>query len=429
MRFSASPPERPAPRLLHITTVSETLGFLIGQVGYLRAQGFEVHALSSPGEWLGTFAARERVPVHAVELLRRITPLQDLRALSRIRRVLRRLRPVIVHGHTPKGGLLGMIAATLERVPVRVYHLHGLPLMTATGMRRQLLTWTERVSCRLAHQVFCVSHSLREVAIAEGLCPADKIKVLLGGSINGVDAVGRFNPGRLPEGTRAAIRARYGIPTEATVVGFVGRIVRDKGMVELAAAWRALRERFPQLHLFLVGPFEPQDPVPAEVTALFHSDPRIHLAGVCWETPPLYAAMDFMVLPTYREGFPVVPLEAAAMGLPTIATRIPGCIDAIEDRRTGLLVPPRDAAALAEALAVYLREPKLWHRHGRAARERVLRDFRQEALWEALAAEYGRLLQRVAGDGWWVAGEDKESPASPTTHHPSPATPQALATA
>src|SRR5207247_622691 len=128
---------------------------------------------------------------------RRITPLKDVQALGRIRRVFRHVRPDIVHGHTPKGGLLAMIAATLERVPVRIYHMHGLPLMTATGLKQRLLRWTETVSCRLAHQVLCVSHSVQEVAIAEGLCPAAKIKVLLGGSINGVDALGRFHPTRL----------------------------------------------------------------------------------------------------------------------------------------------------------------------------------------------------------------------------------------
>jgi glycosyltransferase involved in cell wall biosynthesis len=397
MRQSAIAPEqRPPHRLVHVTTVPETLAFLNGQAAYLRARGIEVHALSSPGEWAGTFRTREQVPVHTVELTRRITPLHDLRAVGRIRRIVRQVRPDIVHGHTPKGGLLAMIAASLEGVPVRIYHLHGLPLMTATGLKRRLLQWTETISCRLAHQVLCVSNSVREVAIAEGLCPAHKIKVLLGGSINGVDADGQFNPARLPAATRTEIRNRYGIPPDATVAGFVGRIVRDKGMAELAWAWRTLREEYPQLHLLMVGPFEPQDPVPTEVEALLREDPRIHLVGVCWETPPLYAAMDLVILPTYREGFPVVPLEAAAMGLPVVATRIPGCVEAVQDRTTGLLVPVRDAAALAEAIRGYLHNPELARRHGRAGRERVLCDFRREAMWEALSWEYARLL-RTAG--------------------------------
>lgn len=382
--------------LLHITTVPVTLTFLVGQIGYMQKRGLAVRALSSPGEDLGRFGEREGIPTYAVEMLRRITPLRDLAAVARIVRVIRRTRPEIVHAHTPKGGLLGMTAAALARTPVRIYHMRGLPLMGATGARRRLLRATEQVACRLAHQVYCVSHSVREVAISEGICPPEKVKVLLGGSGNGVDAGGRYDPARLDPGTRLETRRRLQIPENAVVLGFVGRIVRDKGIVELATAWRTLREHHPQLHLLLVGPFEPQDPVPAEIEAMLRSDPRVHLTGMDWETPPFYAAMDVVVLPTYREGFPNVPLEAAAMQLPVVATRIPGCVDAVQDGVTGILVPPRDAAAFEAALQRYIEDAELRRQHGRAGRERVLREFRQEAIWEALYQEYRRLL-RVNG--------------------------------
>jgi glycosyltransferase involved in cell wall biosynthesis len=277
--------------------------------------------------------------------------------------------------------------------------MRGLPLMGATGARRRLLWSTEWVACRLAHRVLCVSHSVRAEAVAAGICPPDKIRVLLGGSGNGVDAAGRFDPDAQGERARAATRSRFGIPADATVIGFVGRLVRDKGLVELAAAWRELRGAYPRLHLLLVGPWEPQDPVPAEVERLLRDDPRVHLAGMDWDTPPLYAAMDVVALPTFREGFPNVPLEAAAMRLPVVATRIPGCIDAIADGETGLLVPPRDAAALAAALRRYLDEPELRTLHGVAGRDRVLHEFRQEAIWEALLGEYRELLDRRAAGG------------------------------
>jgi glycosyltransferase involved in cell wall biosynthesis len=379
--------------LLHVTTIPMSLTFLRGQVGYMKARGFEVHALSSPGEDLDAFGEREGVAVSAVEMPRRVTPLRDLRAVGAIVREMRRIRPVIVHAHTPKGGLLGMIAARAYGAPVRVYHMRGLPLTAATGWKRRLLWATERVACRLAHQVLCVSHTVRAEAVQAGVCPPEKIRVLLGGSGNGVDSEGRFNPARQGEAARARVRARFGIPAEAPVIGFVGRLVRDKGVVELAEAWAALREEHPDLHLVLVGPFEPQDPVPAGVERLLREDPRVHLAGMDWDTPPYYAAMDLVVLPTYREGFPNVPLEAAAMGLPVVATRVPGCVDAVADGETGLLVEPRDACDLRRALSVYLQEPALRRRHGEAARARVLRDFRQEAIWEAIHEEYLRLLR------------------------------------
>ncbi|CAN5847843.1 glycosyltransferase family 4 protein [soil metagenome] len=379
--------------LLHVTTIPMTLTFFVGQIGYMKERGLAVRALSSPGDDLGRFGEREGIPTHAVEMLRRISPGRDLAAVARIVRVIRGTRPEIVHAHTPKGGLLGMIAATIARTPVRIYHMRGLPLLGATGNRRRLLRATEQVACRLAHQVYCVSHSVREVAVSEGICPPEKVKVLLGGSGNGVDAGGRYNPANLDPGTRLETRRRLRIPEDAVVLGFVGRIVRDKGIVELATAWRALRERHPQLHLLLVGPFEPQDPVPVEIETMLRGDPRVHLTGMDWETPPFYAAMDVAVLPTYREGFPNVPLEAAAMQLPVVATRIPGCIDAVQDGVTGTLVPPRDAAALEAALESYIEDAELRRRYGRAGRERVLREFRQEAIWEALYQEYRGLLR------------------------------------
>ncbi|HST60831.1 MAG TPA: glycosyltransferase family 4 protein [Longimicrobium sp.] len=379
-------------RLVHVTTVASSFTFLQGQVRLLRERGVQVSLVSSPDGDLDAFAAKLGVPAHGVEMPRRITPLQDLGAVLRLRRHLRALRPDVVHAHTPKGGLLGMLGAWLAGVPVRVYHMRGLPLMGAQGVRRRLLWCTERVSCALAHRVICVSHSLRDVALREGLCPPERITVVAGGSGQGVDAGGRFDPQRLEPGTREAVRARMGIPADAVLAGFVGRLVRDKGVVELYEAWRALRERIPALHLLLVGPFESEDPVPPEVRRGFEEDPRVHLSGMDWNTPPYYAAMDLLVLPTYREGFPNVPLEAAAMGLPVVATRIPGCVDAVDDGRTGTLVPARDAAALAEAIRGYAEDPDLRRAHGQAGRARVEAQFRQEVVWEGIFAEYARLL-------------------------------------
>ena len=372
-------------------TAPEALLFLRGQAGFMRARGIETQVISSPGEGLARFGADEGVETAAVPMARRITPLADLQALFRLVREFRRRRPVIVHAHTPKGGLLGMIAACLVRVPVRIYHISGLPFVTASGSRRFLLRATEQVSCALAHRVLCVSRSVREVAVAEHVCAPGKISVLLGGSINGVDAQQRFNPARHGD-ARQATRSRLGIPPEAIVVGFVGRLVRDKGIAELARMFQLLRDELPRLHLLLVGPFEPQDPVDPLVRQQLADDPRVHHAGLDWNTPPYYAAIDLFALPTWREGFGVVLIEAAAMGLPVVATRVPGCVDAVEDGVTGLLVPPRDPEALAAAVRRYLGDPALARRHGEAGRARVLRDFQQEKMWAALETFYRTLL-------------------------------------
>lgn len=377
-------------RLLHVTTIPMSLVFLRGQVDFMRQHGIDIAVLSSPGRDLDVFAHEYNVPSFAVDMRREITPLRDIAALWEILHVVRSLRPHIVHAHTPKGGLLGMLGAALGGVPLRVYHMRGLPLQTAIGWRRRLLWLTEWIACRLAHRVLCVSHSLRTLAVEARVCPASKIEVPLGGSGNGVDALDRFNRDSLSAGAREETRSRFAIPHTARVIGFVGRLVRDKGIVELATAWRALREEFSNAHLLLVGPLESQDPIPPEIEESLRGDDRVHFAGMDWNTPPLYAAMDVVALPTYREGFPNVPLEAAAMQLPVVATRIPGCADAVLDCQTGTLVPSHDAAALGVALAPYVRDPALCNHHGATGRERVLREFSQERIWEYIHDMYER---------------------------------------
>ena len=380
---------------MHIMTAPQTLGFLDGQVRYMAEHGFEITAISSPGPFLTGFAAREPVHLITVDMPRRITPFQDLIALIHLVRMIRVIRPDIVHAHTPKGGLLGMLAARVAGVPVRIYHMHGLPFMTATGFRRRLLTWSERVSCVLAHRVLCVSHVLRQYAIEQRLCAPDKIVTPLGGSVNGVDALDRFNPDH-PVGDatkrRNEIRARHEIPDEALVIAFIGRLVRDKGIVELADAWRVLADRHADLYLLMAGPFEPQDPVPGSTRAFLESHSRIHLLGQTDDVRGVLAASDVLVLPTYREGMPTAPLEAGSMRLPVVATRVSGCVEAVEDGVTGILVPVGDASALAEALELYINDRDRRLRDGEAGRTRVLKTFARERIWNATLCEYVDLL-------------------------------------
>jgi glycosyltransferase involved in cell wall biosynthesis len=215
--------------------------------------------------------------------------------------------------------------------------------------------------------------------------------VLVNGSVNGVDAAERFNPDFLKL-HRSIAREMHNIPAEASVVGFIGRRVRDKGIIELAAAWNRIRETYPNAYLLVVGPTEPQDPVPAATEQLLQRDSRVRMAGFVDDILLAYAAMDIFVLPTYREGFPVSLLEAAAVELPAVATKVPGCVDAILDGITGTLVPAFDEEALSDAIRRYLDQPELRTQHGRAARERVMREFKPEPILEAAYQECIRLL-------------------------------------
>ena len=381
-------------RLLHVVTVPVSLNFFRGQIGYLRAHGLDVQAASSPGEEAEFAREREGITVHEVPMNRGISPLADLVSLWRLIRLMRRIKPDIVHSHTPKAGLLGTIAARLTRTRGVMLSIFGLPQMTSRGLKLRLLNTMTWFSCKLAKRVWCDSDSMRQHLSESKLCSADKIVVLGHGSSNGIESQKKFNPASYSAEDRRALRTQYNIPQDALVVCFVGRIVADKGMRELAGAWRSLREKFPQLHLMVVGPFEPQDPLDPQDEELLHTDPRIHLTGMTQDVPRHLAAVDLLVNPSYREGFNVALLEAAAMGLPVVASRVPGCADPVVEGVTGMLVPVRDAAALAQAIENYLLEPALREQHGRAGRARIVRDFQPQQIWQELEQQYLELSQR-----------------------------------
>ncbi|MBI2378123.1 MAG: glycosyltransferase family 4 protein [Deltaproteobacteria bacterium] len=379
--------------IVFVTTVPETLPFLRKQVERLQASGFEVHCVSSSGPLLDRFHELSGVPVHEVSMPRTLAPLADLQALAKLVALFVELHPDAVHSSTPKAGLLGTTAAAIARVPTRVYQMRGLPMDTASGPLKVVFWGAELVSCTLAHRVIAVGKSVREAAIARRLCRSDKVRVLAGGSGQGVDAA-RFAPDRYSREQRAKARARFGIPEGATVVGFVGRIVSEKGVPELAMAWSRLRERHPNAHLVLVGPRETRDPVPALILDALDSDSRAHFTGHVLEPAELIAIMDVVALPTHREGFPNVPLEAAAMEVPVVASDLPACREAVEHGRTGLLFPVRDDQALERALETYLANPALRREHGKRARARVLDEFSADRSAEALLAEYLELVPR-----------------------------------
>lgn len=317
---------------------------------------------------------------------RGVAPFSDVASLIRLWRVLRQLRPSMTEFSTPKAGLLGNLAAKLCRVPVRVYLLRGLRLETLSGLKRRLLLAAERLAAASAHHVLCNSKSLRDKAAELGVAPVEKLHVLGGGSSQGVDT-DRFSPG--PE----SIRGRAGIPTDCPVIGFVGRLTCDKGIPELLQAFVRILKVIPNARLLLVGWFDESDDAVGEaVRWQIKTHPQIVHTGFVADTAPYYRSMDLLVLPTWREGFPNVVLEAEATGIPVVATHATGSCDSVLPEVTGLLIPAGYPEAIAEAVIRLIRNPDERCRMGRAARAWVIERFVNQQVLSLTVGFYKKLV-------------------------------------
>ena len=389
---AAGAPATGALQIAYLTTIPMTLGFFRGHMEHEASLGSRLLLVSSAADGeLEAFAREVGAACAPVEITRQIAPMADLRSLRRLVTVLRAARPDVLQTATPKAALLGTVAARLARIPV-VVGVFGLPQMTETGWRRRLLDVTTRISTMGARVVWCDSPSMADHVVAQRLAPPSRVRVIGRGSVGGVDACGAFNPEAVAT-ERVSIRGELGIGENAPVLGFVGRLARDKGMLELGQAWRSLRERHPDAHLVLVGPDDGD--MPEEARRLLAPDSHTHVVGPRRRVAPYFAVMDTFVMPSYREGFCVTNIEASAMALPVVATRIPGCVDSVVDGVTGTLVPVRDPEALAEAVERYLASPDLAAAHGRAGQERVRHEFDPAALQAELARTYRDLLGRT----------------------------------
>ncbi len=378
-------------RVVHVTTVDMSVRFLLlNQLRFLQRAGYAVSAMCARGQWVPEIQAAG-IAVHPVNLTRRVVdPFRDLRALAQMTRYLRANRITLVHTHTPKAGFLGQLAARLAGVPVIVNTIHGFYFHAGTPpVMRRLWIALETIAAHFSDAILSQNAEDLATAVREKICAPTKITYLG----NGIDLT-RFDRATLDAAALVAKRQELGLPADAPVVGMVGRLVREKGYMEFFAAARAIREQFPDCQFIVVGPIETEkaDALTPATADAFGLRGAIHFLGWRQDMPALYALMDVLALPSYREGFPRAPMEAAAMGTPVVATDIRGCREVVAPGVNGALVPPRDAEALARALIELLRDEPKRRMMGWAGRQRAETLFDERRVFDQVAATYRRLL-------------------------------------
>ena len=419
-------------KLIRITTVPLSLDKLLGkQLGFV-SRYYQLTAVSADGPELKRIAEKYGVDYCHVEMTRAITPLKDLAAVWKFYRFLKKEKPELVHSHTPKAGLVGMMAAWFAGVPVRMHTVAGLPLLEATGAKRTILNMVEKITYAFATKVYPNSFAMRDLIVKEGFCAPGKLKVLANGSSNGIDTE-YFSPSAVTESMKTAVRADLGILEDDFVFIFVGRLVGDKGINELVEAFgkvkaeikgfcsakevasppvadrndrlmdnnkvedegkdeggiENLSHRRRNVKLLLVGPLEEElDALLPQTLEAIETHPDIISVGYQDDVRPYFAVADALAFPSYREGFPNVVLQAGAMELPAIVTDINGCNEIIEEGKNGMIIPVKDSAALGQAMEKMISNPHVYRSMKGNARPLIESHYRQEVVWKALLEEY-----------------------------------------
>ena len=371
-----------------VTTIPASLNFFKGQCALLN-QYFEVSVVSSQREKLELFGFSEGVRTHCISMKRPISLFYDLISLCQFVFLFLRERPKVVHGNTPKASLLSMLAAKVTGVPVRIYMCHGLRYQGSCGFMRKLLMSMERLSCLCATEVLCVSEGVRETLIEDKICSSSKCRVILHGSANGID-LNLFDPDKVDI---SGLRAQIGIPDTDFVFLFVGRIVKDKGINELVGAFNRLSKEYMNISLLLVGAEEKNlNPISMEASLVIKENPKIFAVGSKENVKPYMLLSDAFVLPSYREGFGMVLIEAGALSKPCITTDIIGCNEIILPGENGVIIPSKDEEALYQAMENFLLHPEEVQRMAEKARPLIASRYDQKMVWRALLKEYKRII-------------------------------------
>ena len=393
-------------KLIRITTVPTSLHSLIkGQPNFMQKHSFEVQLLSSEGEEIPFIKEDTGIVVKTFPYTRTISPLTDLKALWLTYKYFRKEKPKIVHTHTPKAGVVGMLAAKLSGIPIRMHTVAGLPLMEATGIKRKVLNFVERLTSWSATNVYPNSNALREFMEKEGLAPRSKLTDIGNGSSNGINTE-FFSKRHLEqsatkskdmlEDRKNSSNTQRSAHNDGVTFCFVGRIVKDKGINELLSAFNKLSAKYANAKLLLVGGEERElDPISKQSQEIIESNKHVISIGFQKDVRPFLAASDVFVFPSYREGFPNVVMQAGALELPSIVTNINGSNEIIEDGVNGIIIPVKDEQAIYDKMKLLYNNKGLRDKLAKNSRKMIIDRYDQKFVWEELLKEYNRLLGLV----------------------------------
>ncbi len=377
------------PILVRITTVPISLKILLkGQMHYMQQQGFDVVMISASGKEVDEVKEQEKCRHLIVPFKRNISPLHDLYCLLKLIKIIRTIKPDIVHTHTPKAGLLGMIAAFVCGVPVRMHTVAGLPWINFTGWKRYMMRQLEKLSAALSTFTYPNSFNLMNTLQNEKI-GIGKMKVLGAGTTNGIDTEHYCSGIKEVADQANELKNSRQIAVDGAVWIFIGRLVKDKGIGELLTSFLKIKEEFKNDELWLLGNEEPElDPLSKQQSEIIAESKSIKAWGFQNDIRPFLAASRLLVFPSYREGFPNVPLQAASMECAMILSNINGCNEIVSHGQNGLLVTVKNEQALYSAMHKLRTETDLQVYFSKNARQSVIEKFSQQKIWEMLFQEY-----------------------------------------
>jgi glycosyltransferase involved in cell wall biosynthesis len=378
-------------KLVRITTIPESLSILLeGQLKYM-SDYYDVTAISSGGDKLIDVKKDEGVDIFPLELTRRITPYKDFMAVIRLYNFLKKEKPFIVHTHTPKAGVVGMIASKFAGVPHRLHTIAGLPLMETEGLKRKILIFVEKMTYACATKVYPNSKGLFDFIIKEKFTTQKKLKIIGNGSSNGIDTK-YFNPDLFDNNDQKKLKKDLKIEENDFVFIFVGRIVKDKGINELLSAFNKLSLQNKYSKLLLVGSYESElDPISEKSMSIIRENKAVVSVGFQKDVRPFFAISDVLTFPSYREGFPNVVMQACAMETPCIVTNINGSNEIIKDGLNGNIIPIKNEEFLFDKMKMYIENPNHVLRLKKNIRKIIQSKYERSFVCEALLKEYKKL--------------------------------------